>query len=418
MRYHTVSEISANRKKTPEGYLVCLGVPVARAGVLEYDAEELGDEFAEDEGTVLISRDVSVIFDPAAVASYEGKPVTIGHPDDDVTPDNWRDEAMGHAQNVRPGSGEEADLLLADLVVTDPVAIELIESGELREVSCGYDAEYERVAPGKGRQHAVRGNHIALVDRGRNGPRCGIKDGDMKSAMMKKVWDALSRNPRVKKALDAHPDLRKTLDEAAEETPTPATPAEAPGAPQPATDNEDRLAALEARVEELMLAVRGRAEPPAGDAEPPVNDGEGGEPDEDKAPPASDSDEPGKARDMARRTADAALLAGAKVLAPRVPFRAGDSALAVTRSALREVMGDGRLAPVIDACLGGKTLDAAGPEHLASAFTAATAVAEALNNKKTADALTRVSVKDFGAAPATPEDINKINREYYSRKGA
>jgi hypothetical protein len=224
---------------------------------------------------VTISRDASVVFDPMTVASYEGKPVTLGHPDADVTPDNWRDEAMGHAQNVRPGSGEEADLLLADLVITDPEAIALIEGGELRELSCGYDAEYERTAPGKGRQCTIVGNHIALVDRGRNGPRCGIKDEAMKMSVMKKVWDALSRTPKVKKALDAHPDVKKTLDEAAEETPAPETQSKDTDAPQTATDNEDRLAALEARVEELALALRARAETPAGDAEQPVNDGEG-----------------------------------------------------------------------------------------------------------------------------------------------
>ena len=33
--------------------------------------------------------------------------------------DNIRRLQAGHAQNVRRGSGEEADLLLADLVITD-----------------------------------------------------------------------------------------------------------------------------------------------------------------------------------------------------------------------------------------------------------------------------------------------------------
>ena len=65
-----------------------------------------------------------------------------------VNPENWKELAVGHLQNVRRGTGDQSDLMLADLIVKDENAIQLIEDG-LREVSCGYDAEYEQTEPVK-----------------------------------------------------------------------------------------------------------------------------------------------------------------------------------------------------------------------------------------------------------------------------
>jgi hypothetical protein len=161
MRYHTTSALSENIRITPEGYLLCLDVPVARTGVMHYLPEELPEEIAAHatEETVLVYRLPEDVFAPETVASFEGKPVTVGHPEGFVTPDNWKELACGHAQNVRQGEGEASDLLLADLLITDQEAIFLIapkiggkpEDKPLREVSCGYDAEYEEMEPGVGR---------------------------------------------------------------------------------------------------------------------------------------------------------------------------------------------------------------------------------------------------------------------------
>ena len=76
--------------------------------------------------------------------------------------------------------------MLADLIVKDESAIQLIEDG-LREVSCGYDAEYEQTEPGKAEQVDITGNHVALVPKGRAGNRCAIGDRDT-MANQKKNW--------------------------------------------------------------------------------------------------------------------------------------------------------------------------------------------------------------------------------------
>ena len=81
---------------------------------------------------------------------------------------------MGHAHNIRRGTGEESDLLLADLIITDERLIEAILNGK-REISCGYTYELSE-ENGQYIQRKIRGNHIAVVDAGRAGPRVSIKD--------------------------------------------------------------------------------------------------------------------------------------------------------------------------------------------------------------------------------------------------
>jgi hypothetical protein len=78
--------------------------------------------------------------------------------------------------NPRRGQGRFAHLLLGDLFVTCPKAIEAIRNGSLREVSVGYDAAYEDHGDGRGRQKNITANHLALVDHGRCGPICRIGD--------------------------------------------------------------------------------------------------------------------------------------------------------------------------------------------------------------------------------------------------
>ena len=167
------NRISENiSRREPEGYLLCLNVPVARTGMQEYLPEELG--LGSGPGFIQVYRPEEEVFAPETMASFEAVPVTNDHPRDGVDLDNIRRLQAGHAQNVRRGSGEEADLLLADLVITDERLIEAILNGK-REISCGYTYE---LAEENGRyiQRKIRGNHIAVVDAGRAGARISIKD--------------------------------------------------------------------------------------------------------------------------------------------------------------------------------------------------------------------------------------------------
>jgi hypothetical protein len=166
------SRISENIVKTEEGYLICRNVPIGRIGEMRYLKSDLQ---LKGDGVVTVYRDADVVFDKTAMASFEGKPVTNDHPPEDVEAANYAAFAKGHAQNIRRGEGEDADKLIADLIITDPVLIAEIENGK-REISCGYHAFYKTAPDGRTYQSKIRGNHIAVVMQGRAGDRVSIKD--------------------------------------------------------------------------------------------------------------------------------------------------------------------------------------------------------------------------------------------------
>jgi hypothetical protein len=168
------SRISPNMTKTPEGFLICHNVPIARTGWQEYLGQEIGLNDLYDQ-KIQVYRSPEEVFHPATIASFEGKSVTDEHPPDSVRPDNYASYEKGQVTNVRQGTGEESDLLLADLIIKDPRHISEIENGK-REVSCGYDCVYEPLGDGKYQQKQIRGNHVAVVASGRAGPRVAIKD--------------------------------------------------------------------------------------------------------------------------------------------------------------------------------------------------------------------------------------------------
>jgi hypothetical protein len=177
MRFYTTEILSVNRHLTPEGYLLCKGVPIARTGTMLYAAGEV--PVTAKDGVITIHRDSADVFSADTIKSFEGKPVTLGHPAVDVSPANWSSLAKGFLQDVRRGTGLEDEFLLADLLITDQQAIQQVRDG-LRETSCGYDADYQELQPGLGRQTNIYGNHLALVERGRCGNRCAIGDNEMK----------------------------------------------------------------------------------------------------------------------------------------------------------------------------------------------------------------------------------------------
>jgi uncharacterized protein len=180
MQYYTVEAIGPKRSRTSHGFLLCQDVPIARTGLQLYAPGETPiTPGAAD--VVRIERDADEVFHPETIASLQGVPIVNEHPTDewggraDVTCENWRDLAVGHVLNPRRGEGIDDDVMLADLLFTDRDAIDLVNAGK-RELSVGYDAQYDELEPGHGRQREIRANHVALVERGRCGPRCSIGD--------------------------------------------------------------------------------------------------------------------------------------------------------------------------------------------------------------------------------------------------
>ena len=248
---YTVEKIGPHRERTPEGYLLCRDVPISRVGDFEYTPLEAGIRGVN--GKVILTRSPEALFSPETIASFEGKPVVIGH-DTFADPSNWKDIAVGIVRNVRQGEGEERGLLLADLLLTDQKGIELVESGQLKEVSCGYDAETIDDGGGRGHQEGIVGNHLALVSRARCGSVCSVRDGFMaKEKSLKTMLRSIFRDgdeDKFNEALDGL-EVKQCGDDD-----VPPAPAPAPE-PSPADVLKavvEKMAAIEARLQKLESA--------------------------------------------------------------------------------------------------------------------------------------------------------------------
>jgi hypothetical protein len=99
-----------------------------------------------------------------------------------VTVDNEKRVNCGHVQNVKQGPDFDGQVTLqADFVIKDADLIEKIrpkgdpESG-VRDVSCGYTLKLRRRQDGTLEMYDIRGNHVAVVEKGRAGDRIAIGD--------------------------------------------------------------------------------------------------------------------------------------------------------------------------------------------------------------------------------------------------
>ena len=138
----------------------------ARTGKQEYRKNEIFAD-SDDDSIIELDRPADEVFSEKTIASFENKPLVNEHPDEDVNTENYKDYAVGFIRDVHKGTVNGQDVLLANLVFTDKDAIEDIESGRKNELSCGYDCDI--VDEKNPKQTNIRGNHVALCERGRAG---------------------------------------------------------------------------------------------------------------------------------------------------------------------------------------------------------------------------------------------------------
>lgn len=164
------SQISPHIDKTPEGYLICRDVPINRTGTQTYLAHELGLD-GDPDRAVTVYRLEEDVFSPAALASFEGKDITRGHPPEMLSAENQAGYTKGHMENVH----RAGDTTVADLIIKDSALASDVENGLLREVSCGYNCLFEPYMDGYKQSHII-GNHVAVVPKGRAGAAVAIHD--------------------------------------------------------------------------------------------------------------------------------------------------------------------------------------------------------------------------------------------------
>jgi len=437
MKFYTTSKLSENIRETPEGFLVCLAVPIARTGEMTYGRGETPLE-CDESGCVIISRDAAEVFRPETIASFEGKAVTIAHPDDFVSPDNWGKLAKGILQNVRRGEGANANDLVADLLITDGVAIGLVKNG-LREVSCGYEAEYVQTGLGRGIQRQIVGNHLALVDQGRAGSSYAINDhkgkgsdmklGDRIKAIFGKAQDdalalvekdeggtAGAEKTTDAKSLDAVLAAVKDLAGEVKAMKAGKDEAEEKKAPKEkeAKDEEEpavAAASLEERLAKLEAAVSKLLERESKEDEVSVDAEEGEE--------AEESEDDDVEEEMAEDEESEAEMVGdtaarIEILAPGLKAKGKDAKAKALKAAWATQDGKAVIGQFTD----GKAPDFKDATKVNTLFVAAS---ELLKVKRSSD-FSKTKTRDFGSnlgqpkGAMTPEQINAANEKHYKNR--
>lgn len=187
-------------KRTPQGYVITTAT-ITRAGPIEYYGHELGLIGSDANKKITVIRTLDELSKPETLASFNGLPFTVTHPDDgEVTAADHKDKASGHIANTRIEGGE----VVCDVYLTDAAAIEALEETGIREVSVGYEPAELVERGGKFYHINIRGNHVAGVAEGRYGPQCKLNDKKGKP-MFKTLTDALKfmKGKKLKDADDA-----------------------------------------------------------------------------------------------------------------------------------------------------------------------------------------------------------------------
>jgi len=167
-------------RQTAQGGIVVEGA-VIRTGVFVYQTE--------DGGVVREYLPASELFRKASMDTLKGAPVTNEHPDEMISPENFRGNAIGFVDNIR---NENNKFLVADIYINDAEAIRQIMEDNKRELSAGY---FTDPIPSKGKspegeefdviQRNLIFNHCSIVEMGRAGPDVSLRLNSMGNQLPK-----------------------------------------------------------------------------------------------------------------------------------------------------------------------------------------------------------------------------------------
>ncbi|WP_311272188.1 MULTISPECIES: DUF2213 domain-containing protein [unclassified Rhizobium] len=174
MQFTDAVTVSGTRR-TADGYLIAEAKSV-RTGIQLYSGDEVGKP---DMKVVRVYRPADQVFADSSLQSFTHAPVTMGHPDEPVTADNWHKLARGEVSTAAKKDGEWVHL---PLILKDATAISEVESGK-RELSAGYTCELvwgDGFTPDgqefNATQTNIKINHLAIVSRARAGSQARIGD--------------------------------------------------------------------------------------------------------------------------------------------------------------------------------------------------------------------------------------------------
>lgn len=158
--FYSVIQLSEHIYYDNDGMLVCEDAILGKAGTQTYAGYELG---LDTDDLIVVHRPEEEVFHEESLASLKGKTLTLGHPDEDVSADNYSYLGKGFVLDVR----RDGNLIRGDIKITDKEVMDLITSKEMVELSLGYRTKLRYVGNDELKQTNIAYNHIALVPRGR-----------------------------------------------------------------------------------------------------------------------------------------------------------------------------------------------------------------------------------------------------------
>lgn len=181
IQFQTVIDLkSASRIVLNNGFLLCVGVKLAKPMVKDYYAGELGLDGHKPTDVIKVYTSADTLFSQAVMMGFDGADVVMSHPKgNQVTSDNYKEHIIGTAKQVRQDDG----YLVADLVIKDKWAIGAIQEHDIKQISLGYLAQLDNTAGMTDTGQAFDGqwvnmvaDHVAVVKAGRCGDDCAIGD--------------------------------------------------------------------------------------------------------------------------------------------------------------------------------------------------------------------------------------------------
>jgi len=169
--------------KDEQAYITVKKARIARAGKQVYSAHEL----AAHGITLQDGKAFGVVYRPPEVLiknkdKFANAPFVNDHPNADVTPDNWKDHAIGFVSgNIDIDVVDDEVWVVGDVVFYDRKAYEEYQNGKV-EISAGYDTKIGVVQDANAAGYDAvlldipKVNHVALCDIARAGRNARVLD--------------------------------------------------------------------------------------------------------------------------------------------------------------------------------------------------------------------------------------------------
>ena len=151
---------------------------IAKVGIMDYYAHELGDLFKDRDpnSIVKVMTSKEALSDAKHLESGRSSPISVGH-QGDITAENSKEHQIGQLEGI-PLWDEETGTITASIVINDASALALVKEG-VSQLSSGHDTVLIRVDDKEGwecEKTEIRINHVAIVPKGRAGESAKIAD--------------------------------------------------------------------------------------------------------------------------------------------------------------------------------------------------------------------------------------------------